>query len=410
MTDNKISNSLGLYLHIPFCKSKCPYCDFYSLDRIKDGEPERTELMERYADALMLHMEDYSTSAQNRDIDTVYFGGGTPTVLPGALMLDILGSVMTNFNVTDDTEITVEMNPATVSLKELKKLVKAGVNRVSIGMQSANDKELKKLGRIHTFEDFKRAFEDARAAGIENINVDVMYGIPDQTEESLKNTLERVFELDPEHISLYGLKIEEGTPFDKQKDTLCLPDEDTEYKMYVDSVQLLSEHGYDQYEISNFSKKGYECRHNIRYWNCEEYIGFGPGAHSYYNGHRFSFKKDLMLYITELESAGMTCENGGIVNEDYEIDMSNRIGEYVMLRMRMNEGVNTDDFAEKFGLDFEKTFGKYLKSYVEAGFMTHKGKNYAFTVAGKYVSNYILSAMIDFDSDIVSGVADGSDS
>lgn len=396
-------NSLGLYLHIPFCKNKCPYCDFYSL-----ADPEKTgdDYMRRYADALMLHMEDYSVSAQNRVIDTVYIGGGTPSFMPVKYMLDIIDSVKRNFTLLPDAEISMEVNPATVDYHGFRKYAKAGVNRISIGMQSAVDSELMALGRIHTFEDFQRAFYDARKAGIENINVDIMYGIPGQTEDTLRETLSRVIELAPEHISFYGLKIEDGTPFSKIKASLPLPDEDSEYKMYVTAVDILEKHGYMQYEISNFAKPGIECRHNLRYWNCLEYIGFGPGAHSYYNNHRFSFKKDIGLYISELEA--VSSENS-IVDEDYEIGESERIGEYVMLRFRLNDGIDANEFAERFGLNFERTYGKYLKTYTENGFMTKEGSRYAFTTAGRYVSNYILSAMIDFDDDITKGIADGSD-
>lgn len=396
-------NRLGLYLHIPFCKSKCPYCDFYSLEKNAESNDD---LMRRYADALMLHMEDYSLSAQNREVDTIYIGGGTPSFMPVKYMLDIISSVMRSFNVLPEAEISMEVNPATVDFSGFKKYVKAGINRISIGMQSAIDEELKMLGRIHTFEDFKNAFDDARRAGIDNINIDIMYGIPGQTVDSLKETLSKVIELDPEHISFYGLKIEDGTPFAERKSELSLPDEDIEYKMYLTASEMLETNGYKQYEISNFAKPGKECRHNLRYWNCMEYIGLGPGAHSYYNDHRFSFKKDIDLYINELEA--VSSENG-IVDEDYEIGASERIGEYVMLRFRLNEGIDADDFAERFGLDFEKTYGKYLKTYTENGFMTKEGSRYAFTPAGRYVSNYILSAMIDFESDITKGIADGSD-
>ncbi len=388
---------------MPFCKSKCPYCDFYSLER--NGEAS-DDLMRRYADALMLHIEDYSSSAQNREVDTIYIGGGTPSYMPVKYMLEIINSVKRNFNILPDAEISMEVNPATVDLSGFKKYVKAGVNRISIGMQSAIDEELRLLGRIHTFEEFKNAFQDARDAGIDNINVDIMYGIPGQTIGSLKETLARVIELSPEHISFYGLKIEDGTPFAERKKELSLPDEDTEYNMYVTAVEILEKHGYKQYEISNFARDGRECRHNLRYWNCMEYIGLGPGAHSYYNDHRFSFKKDIDLYISEIEA--VSSENG-IVDENYEISASERIGEYVMLRLRLNEGIDANDFAERFGLDFEKTYGKYLKTYTENGFMIKDGSRYAFTTAGRYVSNYILSAMIDFDSDITKGIADGSD-
>ncbi len=390
--------TLGLYLHFPFCASKCPYCDFYS----------RTEEADyaRYADALLLHMEDYSSSTEHYDVDTVFFGGGTPTVMPMKNLLSVIDGMYDSFVIRDDAEFTVEANPATVSAKDLKSLRKAGVNRLSMGLQSANDNELKKLGRIHTFEDFKQTYKDARAAGFKNINADLMYGIPEQTEESLMESLKRLCDLEPEHISLYGLRIEDGTPYAKMKDKLALPDEDGECEMYFKALEFLNKNGWAQYEISNFSKPGKQCLHNLRYWRCEEYLGFGPGAHSYFGQRRFAYKRDTDAYIKNLEFPGSIPD---ILSENYSIKPSERLGEYVMLQMRLTSGVNSDEFMTRFGVSFEKMFGKYLALYIKNGFMKTNGRSYCFTPKGMFVSNYILSAMLDFDSDIISGVADGSD-
>lgn len=392
-------NNLGLYLHIPFCQQKCAYCDFYSVEA-----PD--EMMERYTDALLLHMEDYSQSALTHEVDTVYIGGGTPTVLPRKNLTAIMDGVYNHFNVSPDAEFSMEANPATVTLSDLKAYRRAGVNRLSFGMQSTSDRELQALGRIHTYDDFLDSYDAARRAQIDNINIDVMYGIPYQTPDSLDETLRNVCSLEPEHISLYNLKIEPGTPFARRADTLELPDEDTEYKMYCDAVDCLESFGYHQYEISNFAKDGFACRHNLKYWNLEEYLGLGPAAHSFYHERRFSFKRDLKAYIRAMEHP-----QSGIVitGEDYDIRESERIGEYVMLRMRLKEGVDTVRFAELFGLDFEKLYGKKLELYVNNGFMFHEGTNYSFTLKGMYVSNYILSSMIDFNSTIAEGIADGSD-
>ncbi|MDD6799688.1 MAG: radical SAM family heme chaperone HemW [Firmicutes bacterium] len=390
--------NLGIYIHIPFCLSKCAYCDFYSVTSQED--------FERYVDALLLHMEDYSESAKNRVVDTVFIGGGTPTVLPKKTMLALIEGIYHNFAVAPDAEFTIESNPATVSLGELKQYLRQGVNRLSIGMQSACDNELRALSRIHTAAEFEKSYAIARKAGFKDINIDVMYGIPEQTKHSLMSTIEKVCEYEPEHVSLYGLKIEENTPFAAMADTLELPDEDTEYDMYVSAIERLREAGYEQYEISNFAKHGFRCAHNLKYWNCNEYLGFGAGAHSYYNGRRFSFRRDIAAYIDALEHP----ENGvDITDENYEIKPSERVGEYVMLRLRLCDGIDTDDFAEKFGLSFERIFGKYLSQYTENGFMTKSNGVYSFTTKGMYVSSYILSTMLDFNSDILAGIADGSD-
>ncbi len=390
--------TLGLYVHFPFCINKCPYCDFYS-------STDMTHI-DRYTSAVVLQMQDYAKAASRHDVDTIFFGGGTPSCLPVKQLLKVIDGIYDNFNVRGDVEFTMEANPATVKTSVLRKLRRAGVNRLSIGLQSAVNSELKALGRIHTFEEFKESFAAARKAGFDNISVDLMYGIPNQTPESFLYSLKKVTELGPEHISMYGLKIEEGTPFDKMKETLSLPDEDTECKMYFDGVEYLSSHGWTQYEISNFAKPAKQCLHNMRYWNCEEYIGFGPGAHSYFGERRFAYRRSMAEYINNMEFPGSVTD---ILSENYEIKQSERLGEYVMLRMRLTEGVDTEFFAASFGVDFERLFGKYLALYSKNGFLQKKGRKWSFTPKGMYVSNYILSAMLDFDSDILKGIANGSD-
>lgn len=390
--------TLGLYVHFPFCISKCPYCDFYSATDFTDAA--------RYADAVVLQMQDYKNAASNHDVDTIFFGGGTPSSLPVKLLLNVIDGIYDNFNVRSDAEFTVEVNPATVKTGALRKLRRAGVNRLSIGLQSAVDSELKALGRVHTFEDFKECFNMARKAGFDNISVDLMYGIPNQTKESFEYTLEQVTALGPEHISMYSLKIEEGTPFDKMKDTLIRPDEDAECAMYFGAIEYLRERGWEQYEISNFAKPARNCLHNLKYWNCEEYLGFGPGAHSYFGNRRFAYRRSVSDYIKAQEIPGSVED---ILSENYEVKPSERLGEYVMLKMRLSEGVDTEFFAATFGVDFERLFGKYLSLYSKNGFIENKGRKWAFTPKGMFVSSYILSAMLDFDSDILKGIANGTD-
>ena len=387
--------SIGLYIHIPYCLNKCPYCDFYS----NSGKAD----YKRYIDAVLLHLEDYSNSLKDRIVDTIYIGGGTPSIIPRKLICELIDSIYEMYDVAEDAEITLEANPATLNASALKKLWKSGINRLSIGLQSANDDELKELGRIHNFEQFRNSFNLAREAGFDNISVDLMYGVPTQTPDSLRRTLETVVGLAPEHISLYGLKIEPNTPFG-QDPNLILPDEDTWCDMYLDSIDYLESQGYYQYEISNFARDGRESRHNLRYWNCEEYLGIGPGAHSYLNNTRFSFVRDTMLYIDAMEDLTKPAQ---IIDEKYEITPDERIGEYVMLRLRLVEGIDTVEFKERFGIDFESLYGQYLDSYIQGGFMIDTGRGYALTPVGMCVSNEILSTMLSFDSNIVSGMADG---
>ncbi len=390
--------TLGLYFHIPFCINKCLYCDFYSKTNL--------EMTKRYVDSLLLHMQDYSDITEKYEVDTVFFGGGTPTALHISELAKIIDGIYNCFFIKSDAEFTVEANPASVTLSDLKKLRKKGVNRLSIGLQSTNESELKALGRIHTFDDFLRSYSDARKAGFQNISVDLMYGIPNQSKNSFTETLKKLCDLNPEHISLYNLRIEEGTPFAIKRQTLTLPDEDEESEMYFSAVDYLRQGGWLQYEISNFSKPGKQCLHNLKYWNCLEYIGFGPGAHSYFGGRRFAYRKNIEAYICNSETPGSISD---ILSEDYCISPKERLGEYVMLRMRLTEGVDADEFYSLFGIDFEKMFEKYLSLYVSNGFMKHEGRKYSFTTKGMYVSNYILSAMLDFDSDIINGVVSGSD-
>ena len=393
-----MNKTLGLYLHIPFCISKCAYCAFYSIT--DDSQ------MQRYADALILHMEDYSGAAKNYYVDTLYMGGGTPTSMPKKMILDIIDGIYSNFNVLETAEFTIECNPATADRSLLSALYKAGVNRLSIGVQSACDNELRNLTRIHTFEEAVETYEAARKAKFDNINIDLMYSIPEQTERSLAMSLQSIVELEPEHISLYGLKIEPNTPFAESADRLALPDEDTEYRMYEQAVRFLESHGYRHYEISNFAKPGKECLHNLRYWNCEEYLGLGPSAHSYFGGRRFSFKRDIESYIDALENCGSDVE---IIDENYEIPPAERLGEYVMLQLRLADGIDTVEFERRFGISFERLYGKFLKVYIENGFMQKRGTRYCLTLKGMYVSNYILSTMLDFDEQAYGSISTGLD-
>ena len=380
---------LGLYLHIPFCKSKCAYCDFYSF------VPGDDSVFERYINALIKHMESYRKGCETYAPDTVFIGGGTPTAVPTPLLLELMHGVKRNFSLAKRPEITMEANPATVTYQDLRKLKRAGVNRLSIGLQSADNDELRALSRIHQRRDFEEAFRAARDAKIMNINVDLMFGIPGQTMNSMLRTLNYVTKLAPEHISFYGLKIEEGTPFWRMRDVLELPDEDTEYEMYMTAIQFLASRGYAQYEISNFAKPGYQCMHNIKYWNCDEYLGLGPAAHSFFNGSRFSFGRDIERYMNAMEHPEA---NIRITDTNEEIMTRERLGEYVMLRFRLADGISTREFFRLFGKDFEAMYGAKLAKYIGHGYVGVKEDRYFLTPKGMFISNYILSDILDFSN------------
>ncbi len=383
-----VGGKLGIYVHVPFCRSKCAYCDFYSF------VPGDDTIYERYVNALLSHMEYYKSAVSQRTPDSVYIGGGTPTALPEEHLLRMIRGVRRTFHLAKNTEFTVEVNPATATYKTFVRLRRAGVNRISIGLQSAHERELKALSRIHSRGDFEQCFQDARRAKIENISVDLMFGIPQQTQESLLWSIDYVTRLRPEHISLYNLKIEPGTPFYKIRHQLPLPDEDTEFDMYRAACAMLEKRGYKQYEISNFAQPGRMCKHNLKYWNCEEYLGLGPGAHSYFNGTRFSFVPNVQAYIKGIEHIESDI---GITVSSEEIKGKARMGEYIMLKFRLSDGLPLGDFQRTFGSDFLELYGAKLPFYLKKGYMVRRGDNIALTHAGMFVSNYILSDILTFE-------------
>ena len=375
-----MKKTLGLYIHIPFCRSKCLYCDFCSFPSMNG------ETVEAYAKALCRDLARRSTECGDYTVDTVYFGGGTPTLLPVGLLTKILDTVAGCYRLAPDTEITAECNPATGGLDYFTEMRRSGFNRLSIGLQSTHAEELKALGRIHSFADFVRTYHEARVAGFENISADLMSGIPDQSVESYIESVKLLVSLAPEHISAYGLTVEEGTPFGKMGDRLILPDEDAARQMYFSGIDTLELHGYRQYEISNFARAGYESRHNLKYWNCNEYLGFGPAAYSDFGGDRFGNARDLAAYI----------EDKSIETERETPTRSQRMNEYVMLRMRLSEGVCAAEFQRRFGCEFEPVFGKRLSAYEQHGFVERTHSGWHFTKEGFYVSNAILSEILDF--------------
>lgn len=381
---------LGLYIHIPFCVKKCLYCDFYSIPAANE------RLINLYLDALSIHFEEHSLQLAPYVVDSIYFGGGTPSLLEAEQISALLKKIKKCFYVSPKCEITLETNPGTVSKAKLSALRHAGVNRLSIGVQSFYDKDLKICGRIHTAHDNVIALENAVKAGFKNINVDIMYGLPNQNLQNVLASIERAVKLGAVHISLYGLKIEEGTPFYAMHTNgkLALPNEDAESDMYFVSCEMLRKLGFKHYEISNFAKSGYESVHNLKYWNCDEYIGFGPSAHSFFSGKRFCYKNSASLYIKNFTD---NYDGPGIVDKCIDVEFGTQMAEYVMLRMRLGSGVDCEEFKRRFGRTFESVYLTKMMPFLRSGHIVRNSHGYAFTEHGMYVSNYILSRMIDFD-------------
>ncbi len=373
--------SVGIYLHIPFCLSKCHYCDFCSVSRAE------AEKIEAYTLRLCREIADFQRFCSQRlpVADTVYFGGGTPTLLSADQFDRILRSVNETFGIAKNAEITAECNPKTADLPKLSAMRGLGINRLSIGMQSTHDNELRALGRIHSFEAFKKTFFEAREAGFDNISADLMYGIPEQTMESFVQSMYRLSELAPEHISSYCLTIEEGTNFARRRDRLALPDEDTVGDMYEKMSVLLPSLGYNKYEISNFAKPGCESRHNLKYWRLRDYIGFGVAAHSCFENTRWGHSRDIDGYL-----------DGQDLYEEVEKQSKKaRMNEYVMLGLRLAAGISASDFKDRFGRELYERFPALKEQSPE--FMEIKETGCRFTDEGMLVSNYILSEILSFE-------------
>ncbi len=365
----------GIYVHIPFCKAKCLYCDFNSYAGL---EP----LHDNYIEAIC---NEIKLSKNQCEVDTLYIGGGTPTVLNADFLLRIISCIRDNFQITSDCEITVECNPATMDKEGFSKLINAGVNRLSIGLQSAKQSELTRLGRIHTFHDFAICFENARLAGFKNISLDLMYGLPQQTVEGWLETLKTALSFRPEHISCYALKLEEGTPLFIEKPVL--PDDDIVRECYDLCIDYLSSQGYRQYEISNFSVPGKESRHNSKYWKCEDFLGFGAGAYSCFNNRRFDNIKDVSEYCARL-GCGQS-----VISEDIPLSFEDRMSEFCFLGLRMNEGISIREFFQRFERDIIDVYGDAIEKNLRRGTLLRFDDRLYIPKEWLYVSNSIL---IDF--------------
>ena len=366
---------LELYVHIPFCVRKCQYCDFLS-------GPSDEETKDRYIEALLKEIRA-AEHTENYEIVSVFIGGGTPSALKAEAIASIMRTLQEQFFFCEDAEVTIEANPGTVDLEKLTIYRNVGINRLSLGLQSTDAEELKLLGRIHSYEEFLKSYEWAREAGFSNINIDLMFAIPGQTGEAWRQHLYQVAELNPEHISAYSLIIEEGTPFAEQN--LDLPDEDTEYQMYEDTAEILERYGYRQYEISNYAKQGYMCRHNAGYWQRREYLGFGLGASSLYGGMRFSNTHQMQEYLKESRNPDQIRKDVTVLSRNEQIE------EFMFLGLRMTEGISEKKFEENFNVRLMDIYGDILQKYEETGFMEHIETKWRLTRKGIHVSNHILA-------------------
>lgn len=375
---------LGIYVHVPFCRSKCEYCDFYSL-----GGGMNKDSMDLYLQAVLTHIREAAQRAAGYEVDTVYFGGGTPSFFGAQGLIRILTEIDRRFHLSRDAEISLEANPDSVSSQSLAKLRQAGFNRISIGVQTDEDTKLKALGRPHTYRQAQTAVEQARRAGFDNISVDLMFGLPNQSREQWMATLRNVLDLKPDHISCYGLKVEEGTRLWEYREGANLPDDDAQADMYFFAVETLENFGYQQYEISNFCRPGMECRHNMKYWTGEPYLGFGPAAASDFAGKRFTAEADLDRYITGI------MDRGTILSECETIPHRERAGEYLMLRLRTAHGIEQHEYQRSYLLPFaplEELLLRYAEQ--DLAVKTESGR-WRLTPKGFMVSNTLLIELLD---------------
>ncbi|MGL5648709.1 MAG: radical SAM family heme chaperone HemW [Clostridium sp.] len=367
-----------LYIHIPFCKQKCFYCDFPSFSNIDYLRKEYLEMLKKESEIRC-----------NDVYESLFIGGGTPSHL-NITELDYLGVILKKIKFTENAEKTMECNPGTINEEKLEKIKEIGINRISLGLQTTNNSLLKEIGRIHTIEQFKENFKLARKVGFTNINIDLMFGLPNQSIEDVEKTLKEIINLNPEHISFYSLIIEEGTPFYKmyEKDILNLPSEEEEREMYAIGKSLLEKNGYKQYEISNYSKKGFECLHNEGYWKLKEYLGIGSSSSSFLNNKRIKNKSNVKEYIKEMK------EKGNAIEEIIENEKKENIEEYVFLGLRMIDGIDKEDFKKKFNEDIKEIYKEEIIISIKKGLLRETKDKILLTQEGIEVSNYVLSDFI----------------
>jgi oxygen-independent coproporphyrinogen-3 oxidase len=376
---------LGVYIHVPFCKQKCNYCDFYSVKW--DDEWEN-----KYTEAVIDEIKGYKEMLRDKYlVDTVFFGGGTPTIIKPSNLKIILDTISSIAVIDKNAEISMEANPNTLTDENLKQYRESGINRLSIGIQSLNDEILKKIGRIHNSTEALEAIDRARKHGFKNINVDAMFNIPGQTTSDIEETLSKIMERGVKHISFYSLKLEKGTPMYsmEQKNLITMPDEDEERNMYYKGRIVMEQNNLFQYEISNFAVDGFQCRHNLKYWNQEEYIGIGPSAHSFMNSIRYSNPSDLKLFCKNIEENNL----GRIIQE--EMNEEELMFEYIMLRLRLTEGLDSAEFKNKFNVDFNEKYKGQIKYLTENKLIEQCGNIVKLTQRGMDISNYVFEEFME---------------
>lgn len=382
----KRNRELELYIHIPFCVKKCAYCDFLSGSANQDK-------VESYVEALIREIYAHQEIGKESLVTTIFFGGGTPSILEESQFERISGALQDVFAIKDGAEITIEANPGTVTKEKLATYRRCGVNRISFGLQSTENEELKLLGRIHTYEEFLESFQLAKDAGFENINVDLISAIPKQTVQSWEKTLTRILELEPEHISAYSLIVEEGTPFAKEYGRGCLgekdlPSEEEEREIYQRTKELLEDAGYHRYEISNYAKEGKECQHNLGYWERKEYLGLGLGAASLINNTRYHNTENLEDYIRHAQQLEV------IQKEIQILSKTEQMEEFIFLGLRKMEGISELEFEKQFGNTIETSYGKQLARFLQEGLLERANGNIRLTERGIDVSNYIFAEFL----------------
>lgn len=369
----KTKKNLSLYIHIPFCVQKCKYCDFLSFS---SSEEDRNSYITQLKEELRLK----SKWAEGSEVISIFFGGGTPSILEGGQIAELLKVIRAQYHIAAHAEITIEANPGTLTKEKLKIYRENGINRLSIGLQSADNKELAMLGRIHTMEDFQKNFKDAREAGFDNINIDLMSALPGQDLASYRRTLEKIIKLQPEHISAYSLIVEEGTPLSQDKKLLeKIPDEEEDRKMYQFTKEFLHIHGYERYEISNYAKPGWECQHNCVYWTGGDYLGIGLGASSYFKGERFRNEDKMASYRFD-----------GTKKEAEMLTKEEKIEEFMFLGLRMTKGILEAEFLERFACPIEEVYGDILKKQQQEGLIVRTDGRIFLTEKGLDVSNYVF--------------------
>lgn len=378
MKNRKENSPMEIYIHIPFCIRKCDYCDFLS-------GPSGPEEQADYVQALLREIQAVE-EGEGRSVSSIFIGGGTPSVLDERLLGDILREIRNRFKMEEDAEITIEVNPGTANIGKLQAYREMGINRLSIGLQSPEDRELKILGRIHNYGQFLETYQEARTVGFDNINIDLMSAIPDQTYEGWVKNLRIVAELEPEHISAYSLIVEEGTPFAARK--LNLPDEDTEYNIYEATAQILKEYGFEQYEISNYARKGRECRHNVGYWTRQDYLGFGLGASSLYGKERFANTADMKKYLENSKNPEKIRE------KEPSLTREDEMAEFMFLGLRMTKGISKADFQRCFGCTIESVYGEVLEKYESMELLVEKDGRIFLSREGIHVSNSIMAEFL----------------